>query len=152
MVRLVVNLHPRGLTPLESAKAWFLRTEEDKTWSELQDLCVTVDGSRPTVLALRGAVDRVQKSGVDGVARTNYDKCTGRPKSLTACIYACMYVMYVCMCVCLFVCLFCFVACLRDCFLPCVISLSPCEAFLWHTLNPVCAIGSFFLASSHVTD
>ena len=59
MVVVTTTVHPSGLTPMECAKAWYLHHEEDKSYSELQGLCVTVAGHTPGKKALRLALARV---------------------------------------------------------------------------------------------
>ena len=58
MVVVHCSVHPLGLGPLESAKAWHLRMKARKTWTAVQDACVTVSGGRPSVQAVRSAATR----------------------------------------------------------------------------------------------
>ena len=59
MVGVRVTVAAGGLHPLEACKAWYLRTEEERPWHEVQEATTTVDGQTPKMHALRNAVDRV---------------------------------------------------------------------------------------------
>ena len=59
MVGVRVRVAAGGLHPLEACKAWYLRTEEERPWHEVQAATTTVDGQTPKMHALRNAVDRV---------------------------------------------------------------------------------------------
>ena len=57
-MKYTVTVHPNGLSPVGSAKAWHLRTEGEKPWSEIKQKAKTVVGKRPGQRALENAVKR----------------------------------------------------------------------------------------------
>ena len=82
-MKFTMTLHPNGLPPLESAKAWYLRTEGKKPWSEIQKRVKTVAGKRPGQRALENAVKRQgQLAGAEQFPALKYRNC-GRKSELT---------------------------------------------------------------------
>ena len=57
-MKYTMAVHPKGLSPLESAKAWHLRKECKKPWSDIRREIKTVSGKRPGQKALEYAVKR----------------------------------------------------------------------------------------------
>ena len=82
MVKVSVSVHPRGLNPFQSAKAWLLRKKLKQPWAKVRFQTRTVGGKRPGQSAAEDAVRRVeaQKGEADGIAKLNYANC-GRPPS-----------------------------------------------------------------------
>ena len=80
MVGVRVTVAAGGLHPLEACKAWYLRTEEERPWHEVQAATTTVDGQTPKMHALRNAVDRVAAQQHDDVpGQTAYANCGRKP-------------------------------------------------------------------------
>lgn len=83
MVQISVSVHPRGLDPFQSAKAWFLRKKLKQLWAKVRSQTQTVGGKRPGQSAVEDAVTRIeaQKGKADGIARLNYGNCGRTPSS-----------------------------------------------------------------------
>ena len=81
MVKVSVSVHPRGLNPFQSAKAWFLRKKLKQSWAKVRFHTRTVGGKRPGQSAAEDAVARVgaQKGRADGIAKLNYGNCGRLP-------------------------------------------------------------------------
>ena len=84
MVVISISMHPKGLPPMQAAKAWYLRREEEKSWSEIQQVVVDLSGQRPGIFAIRNAVERVDEMKAQGkdLPTMKYGNC-GRKKDLT---------------------------------------------------------------------
>ena len=82
-MKYTMTLHPNGLSPLESAKAWYLRVEGKKPWSAVRKKVKTVAGKRPGRRALENAVKRQgQLARTEPFPKLNYANC-GRKGDLT---------------------------------------------------------------------
>ena len=82
-MKYTMTLHPNGLSPLESAKAWYLRVEGKKPWSAVRKKVKTVAGKRPGQRALENAVKRQgQLARTEPFPKLNYANC-GRKGDLT---------------------------------------------------------------------
>ena len=81
MVKVSVSVHPRGLNPFQSAKAWFLRKKLKQPWAKVRFQTRTVGGKRPGQSAAEGAAWRVEarKDEADGIAKLNYANCGRLP-------------------------------------------------------------------------
>ena len=71
-------LHPDGLSPVESVKAWYLHTQEGYGLGETALEVLSMKGDTPGLKALRGAFGRVTSSGA---VETKYKNC-GRKRGL----------------------------------------------------------------------
>ena len=60
-MKFSITLHPKGLAPLEAAKAWYLRKKGKESWLEIKKKVKTVQGKRPGQRALENAVRRQGK-------------------------------------------------------------------------------------------
>ena len=85
MVLVTLSMHPRGLAPVEAAKAWYLKTQAKKSWSEIRSMTQNAQGKTPSVNACRNAVVRMKTAKARGkaVPATKYANC-GRDPLLTA--------------------------------------------------------------------
>jgi hypothetical protein len=82
-MKYTMTLPPNGLSPLESAKAWYLRVEGKKPWSAVRKKVKTVAGKRPGQRALENAVKRQgQLARTEPFPKLNYANC-GRKGDLT---------------------------------------------------------------------
>jgi len=82
-MKYTITVHPLGLGPLQSAKAWWLRKKCDKSWSDVAKEVKAVNGKRPGLEALKNAVKRqslVKKN--DLFCKTKYENC-GRNSDLS---------------------------------------------------------------------
>lgn len=58
-----VVLHPDGLPPNESVKAWHLHTQEGYSLNDTAEEVVNMKGETPGRKALRDAIDRATATG-----------------------------------------------------------------------------------------
>ena len=83
MVVVHISVHPRGLHPLEAAKAWHLHKEEGM---RLEDVCLEVEnlqGHQPSVKAVWTGVQMFERvRGTSAMPQSFYAKC-GRKKKLS---------------------------------------------------------------------
>ena len=83
MPTVSVTLHPRGLHPLQAAKAWHLHKEKEEELPLTAVRCevVNIQGWTPSVKAMWTAIQQVERSK-EGVAipRSGYHRCGRRPK------------------------------------------------------------------------
>ena len=76
-----VTIHPRGLNPLQAAKAWYLHKEEGLPLPAVRLEVTNALGCTPSVKAVWTAVHAAERShGGDGVPRTRYANCRRRSK------------------------------------------------------------------------
>ena len=78
MVVIKVTLHPKGLSPDQAAKAWYLRVVQKKKWWQIQEKVKNLQGGEPSENCLRLAVRRMQKKGKAAVPQNNYANCGRR--------------------------------------------------------------------------
>ena len=81
MTKCTVTLHPNGLNPFQSAKAWFLRKKTKLPWKDIRQQVRTVNGKVPSQRAVENAVHSVT-SRKQGIPQMNYANC-GRTSILT---------------------------------------------------------------------
>ena len=81
MPTVSVTLRPRGLHPLQAAKAWHLHKEEELPLTAVRCEVVNIQGLTPSVKAVWTAIQQVERSK-EGVAipRSGYHRCGRRPK------------------------------------------------------------------------
>ena len=60
-MKYTITVHPKGLSPAASAKAWYLRKKAKEPWSKILDQVKTVSGKRPGQKAVEYAVQRQDK-------------------------------------------------------------------------------------------
>ena len=84
-MKYTATVHPSGLNPFQSAKAWMLRKKLKQPWEKVRKQLRTMSGDRPNKDAMRNAVDRVQASSTkDGFSpKLNYGNC-GKKQMLPA--------------------------------------------------------------------
>ena len=82
MVKIEVVYHPRSLHPLEAARAYNMRHEEQKTWEEIAEDTVNLAGNPPSLKAVRNAVARVHQQREAIIPTLGYGNC-GRHRHLT---------------------------------------------------------------------
>ena len=88
-MRLLCSVHPKGLDPIQSAKAWQLRKVQRLPWKAVREQLRTASGGRPQRFAVSNAVRRIDSQRhtaalrSTGVARTAYRSC-GRKQALTS--------------------------------------------------------------------
>ena len=79
------SVHPRGLDPFQSAKAWMLRKKLRLSWKEVRNQVHTVSGDRPRRHAVHDAVARVDAQQHQahfrrtGIADLAYQNCGRKP-------------------------------------------------------------------------
>ena len=78
MVVINVTLHPRGLSPEQSAKAWYLRVKEKWKWCDIQKEVVNLKGKPPSETWLRLAVLRMMRKGQAAAPTDNCSNCGRR--------------------------------------------------------------------------
>ena len=78
-----VTMHPRGLHPLEAARAYHLHEEEGLSQDSVCDEVRDMEGNRPSKKAVWTAVRQVKALEGNVVPQGNYDNC-GRKRMLTA--------------------------------------------------------------------
>ena len=78
-----VTVHPRGLHPLEAARAYHLHEEEGLSLDSVRDEVFNMEGNRPSKKAVWTAVRQVKALEGNAVPQTNYENC-GRKRMLTA--------------------------------------------------------------------
>ena len=78
-----VTVHPRGLHPLEAARAYHLHEEEGLSLDSVRDEVRNMEGNRPSKKAVWTAVRQVKALEGNAVPQTNYENC-GRKRMLTA--------------------------------------------------------------------
>ena len=92
MVKVSLSVHPRGLNPFQSAKAWLLRKKLKQPWAKVRAETRTVGGERPGQSAAEDAVNRVegQKRKRHGIVRLHYGNCgrMSRPKTGSASLFS----------------------------------------------------------------
>ena len=82
------SVHPKGLDPFQSAKAWHLRKVQRLPWKAVREQLRTASGGRPQRDSVVNAVRRIddQRNTAafrrTGVASTAYRNC-GRKQLLT---------------------------------------------------------------------
>ena len=77
---VAVIIHPRGLHPLQAAKAWHLHKEEGLPLTSVREEVQNTMGLRPSAKAVWTAVRAVEQSqGGDGVPRSGYSNFGRRP-------------------------------------------------------------------------
>ena len=81
MTKCTVTLHPRGLDPFQSSKAWFLRKKSKLPWKDVRKQVRTVNGQLPGQRALENAA-RTVAAHKRGLPSLNYANC-GRNSVLT---------------------------------------------------------------------
>ena len=85
MTKCTVTLHPRGLDPFQSSKAWFLRKKSKLPWKDVRKQVRTANGQLPGQRALENAVRTVaaHKRG----EKLNYFQklVAGMPRCLAKC-------------------------------------------------------------------
>ena len=87
-MRVYHTVHPKGLTPFEAAKAWYLRMVQKLPWRVVKEQVRTAEGGQPRRVAVANAVYRVDKQRrtaafrKTGAAVCAYAKC-GRKQVLT---------------------------------------------------------------------
>ena len=69
MTKCTVTLHPRGLDPFQSAKAWFLRKKSKLPWKDVRKQVRTVNGQLPGQRALENAVCTVNVEAEQAASR-----------------------------------------------------------------------------------
>ena len=86
MVMVSVSCHPKGLHPLQAAKAWHMVREEGMP---LRDVCqevVNMQGENPGLKGVWDAVKRIDQQHamamLDSIPSGNYKNC-GRKRKLT---------------------------------------------------------------------
>ena len=77
-----VVIHPDGLSPLESVKAWYLHSQEGYTLAETAAEVVNIKGKEPGLKAVRNALKRVAANPGALNVETACKNC-GRKKELT---------------------------------------------------------------------
>ena len=78
-----VTVHPRGLHPVEAARAWQLHKEEGMRLDDVCDEVVNMVGEAPSKKAVWRAIQMVQSvRGSHAVPQTKYSNC-GRHRALT---------------------------------------------------------------------
>ena len=78
-----VTVHPRGLHPLEAARAYRLHEEEGLSLDSVCDEVRNMEGNRPSKKAVWTAVRQVKALEGNAVPQGNYDNC-GRKRMPTA--------------------------------------------------------------------
>ena len=73
-----MTVHPRGLSPEQAAKAWFLRVKQKYKWSQIAKEVVNLEGQQPSENCLRLAVQRLGKKGKSAQPKNNYANCGRR--------------------------------------------------------------------------
>ena len=87
-MRVQYSVHPKGLDPFQSAKAWHLRNVQGLPWKDVREQVCTAGGGRAKRIAVANAVRRIDDQRVTaalrstGVATTAYRNC-GRKQMLT---------------------------------------------------------------------
>ena len=87
-MRVQYSVHPKGLDPFQSAKAWHLRNVQGLPWKDVREQVCTASGGRAKRIAVANAVRRIDDQRVTaalrstGVATTAYRNC-GRKQMLT---------------------------------------------------------------------
>lgn len=76
-------VHPRGLHPVEAARAHHLHAEEGLSLDSVRDKVRNMEGNRPSKKGVWAAVQRVKALEGSGVPQGNYKNC-GRKRALTA--------------------------------------------------------------------
>ena len=81
-MKYTATVHPKGLNPFQSAKAWMLRKKLKQPWAKIRTQLRTMSGDRPNKHAMRNAVARVQASSTkDGFSpKLNYGNCGKKPR------------------------------------------------------------------------
>ena len=82
---VTLMVHPKGLHPLQAAKAWVKHREEGMSLNAIigEGEVVNMEGNAPTLKSLWTAIQRVDASGQDQFAqKSNYQNC-GRSKVLS---------------------------------------------------------------------
>ena len=82
MVRISMSVHPAGLSPIEAAKAWYLRDEQHWKWGDIQTALKKPTGEMPGLKAVRNGVLRARGSEDGCLPETRYANC-GRHRALT---------------------------------------------------------------------
>ena len=82
MVRISMSVHPAGLSPIEAAKAWYLRDEQHWKWGDIQAALKKPTGEMPGLKAVRNGVLRARGSEDGCLPETRYANC-GRHRALT---------------------------------------------------------------------
>ena len=78
-----ITLHPRGLHPLQAARAFHLHEEEGMTMRNICDEVTNMSGKRPSFKAVWRAIHMVKATkSSEPVAQTKYTNC-GRKRTLT---------------------------------------------------------------------
>ena len=78
MTKCTVTLHPNGLNPSRSAKAWLLRKKSKLPWKEVRQQVRTVNGKVPDQRAVENAVQNVT-SRKHGIPHMNCANCGRTP-------------------------------------------------------------------------
>ena len=80
-MKYTATVHPKGLNPFQSAKAWVLRKKLKQPWEKVRLQLRTMSGERPQKAAMRNAVARVQASSTrNGFSpKLKYGNCGKKP-------------------------------------------------------------------------
>ena len=87
-MRVYHTVHPKGLTPFEAAKAWYLRVVQKLPWRAVKEQVRTAEGGQPRRFAVANAARCVDKQcrtatfRKTGAAACAYENC-GRKQLLT---------------------------------------------------------------------
>ena len=82
MPTVQVTVHPRGLHPVEAARAWQLHKEEGMRLEDVCDEVVNMAGETPSKKAVWRAIQMVQSvRSSHAVPQTKYSNC-GRRRAL----------------------------------------------------------------------
>ena len=78
-----VVIHPDGLSPWESVKAWYLHSGDGYSLTEVAAEVVNTKGKEPGLKAVRNALKRAAASHGAAEVETAYKNC-GRKRELSA--------------------------------------------------------------------
>ena len=82
MVKIDMTMHPNSLHPLEAARAYNMRYEEQMSWKDIAADTVNLQGDNPSLKCVRTSVARVHAQRSALIPTLNYSNC-GRRKDLT---------------------------------------------------------------------
>ena len=76
MLVVQVALHPRGLHPLQAARAFHLHAEEGVPMRDICEEVTNLSGERPSFKAVWHAIHTIKaKQSSQPIAQTNYGNC-----------------------------------------------------------------------------